>query len=187
MISKSFLRRTISIQNDFEIVFNSNRSSEKWFRNRFTGERFRNHFYKQILKNGANDFWITDFEKCFWKNIPDQNRRSVWKSGAINGANGINGEDPLNNQEAEERGIPHWSQGEDQNWRYKSLKVWSKAFFIARAFECKIAKSISGHPTQCFREEPANSERKDGPRQFPRRRDWRAATARSSFPERTTQ
>ena len=41
----------------------------------------------------SKSFLQTGMKIAFEKNIPDKNRRSVWKWGAINGANRINRED----------------------------------------------------------------------------------------------
>ena len=88
-ISKSFF-----VKNDFEIVFNKNDIEivlqKKRFRNRFVCRTISKSF---LTKTISKSFLQTGIKIAFEKNIPDQNRRKVWKWGAMNGANGINGED----------------------------------------------------------------------------------------------
>ena len=86
-ISKSFLKnKTILksfLQTGMKIAFEKNRRSV-----------FNKNDIEIVLhKNDFEIVFTNRDENRFWKNIPDQNRRSVWKSGAINGVNGINGED----------------------------------------------------------------------------------------------
>ena len=77
MISKSFCRK-----NDFEIVFSAERYRNRFFCRTISISFLLKTISKSFLtKTISKSFLQTGIKIAFEKNIPDQNRRKVWKSG----------------------------------------------------------------------------------------------------------